>query len=103
MNVFFFLKTIFIMKQIDDLDAYNPLPRAVITIGNFDGVHIGHQALFHHTVEKAKHGTPAAKTLNPTRQGPGSSGSPRSSHFMNKGSWDFKTASMFHLRTLPKV
>lgn len=30
------------------------LPEAVITIGNFDGVHLGHQALIRHTVAEAK-------------------------------------------------
>ncbi|HDL07917.1 MAG TPA: bifunctional riboflavin kinase/FAD synthetase [Desulfobacteraceae bacterium] len=30
-----------------------PYKDAVITIGNFDGVHIGHQALFYETIQKA--------------------------------------------------
>ncbi|MFH1985531.1 MAG: bifunctional riboflavin kinase/FAD synthetase [Pseudomonadota bacterium] len=30
-----------------------PFRNAVVTIGNFDGVHIGHQALFHEVVETA--------------------------------------------------
>jgi riboflavin kinase/FMN adenylyltransferase len=56
------------MKQIDNLeDIAAPFPNAVITIGNFDGVHIGHQALFHHTIEKAHAigGTAIAMTFNP--------------------------------------
>ncbi len=56
------------MKQIDSLEAIqSPFPNAVITIGNFDGVHIGHQALFHHTIEKARSidGTSIAMTFNP--------------------------------------
>jgi riboflavin kinase/FMN adenylyltransferase len=40
---------------------------AVITIGNFDGVHIGHQVLFHEVVEKADaiDGTSIAMTFEP--------------------------------------
>ncbi len=39
----------------------------VVTIGNFDGVHIGHQKIFRLAVEKAKElgGTPIAITFNP--------------------------------------
>jgi riboflavin kinase/FMN adenylyltransferase len=39
----------------------------VITIGNFDGVHIGHQKIFRAVVEKAKKikGTPVAMTFEP--------------------------------------
>jgi FAD synthase len=33
---------------------YGAVEKAVITIGNFDGVHIGHQALFHTVIEKAR-------------------------------------------------
>jgi riboflavin kinase / FMN adenylyltransferase len=56
------------MKQIDDLDTIqSPFPQAVITIGNFDGVHIGHQALFYQTIEKAQaiNGTAVAMTFEP--------------------------------------
>ncbi|BEQ15115.1 bifunctional riboflavin kinase/FAD synthetase [Desulfoferula mesophila] len=43
------------------------LPRPVITIGNFDGVHLGHQALFAKAVERAKAlgGTSLAVTFEP--------------------------------------
>jgi riboflavin kinase / FMN adenylyltransferase len=42
------------MKLIEKLeDIEKPYSNAVITIGNFDGVHIGHQALFHEVIEKA--------------------------------------------------
>jgi len=42
------------MKLIENLeDIEKPFKNAVITIGNFDGVHIGHQALFHEVIEKA--------------------------------------------------
>jgi riboflavin kinase/FMN adenylyltransferase len=56
------------MKLIENLDEINaPFPGAVITIGNFDGVHIGHQALFHEVVEKAEEigGTSVAMTFDP--------------------------------------
>jgi len=45
----------------------NPFFNAVITIGNFDGVHIGHQALFHEVIEKAQaiSGTSVAMTFEP--------------------------------------
>jgi riboflavin kinase/FMN adenylyltransferase len=43
------------------------LPRPVITIGNFDGVHLGHQALFAKAVERAKalEGSSLAVTFEP--------------------------------------
>jgi riboflavin kinase/FMN adenylyltransferase len=56
------------MIIIDDLDKITaPFKNAVITIGNFDGVHIGHQALFHEVVEKADSiaGTSIAMTFEP--------------------------------------
>jgi riboflavin kinase / FMN adenylyltransferase len=56
------------MKVFDHLDQINePFKRAVITIGNFDGVHIGHQALFHEVIEKAVDidGTSVAMTFEP--------------------------------------
>ena len=42
-------------------------PRPVITIGNFDGVHLGHQALFAKTLERARaiQGTSLAVTFEP--------------------------------------
>ena len=56
------------MKVFDHLDQIKePFKRAVITIGNFDGVHIGHQALFHEVIEKAAaiDGTSVAMTFEP--------------------------------------
>ncbi|RLB93465.1 MAG: riboflavin biosynthesis protein RibF [Deltaproteobacteria bacterium] len=42
------------MKLIKDLsEVSTPLKNPVVTIGNFDGVHIGHQALFRQVIEKA--------------------------------------------------
>ena len=56
------------MKIFDHLDKIRePFKNAVITIGNFDGVHIGHQALFHEVIEKAEaiDGTSIAMTFEP--------------------------------------
>ena len=56
------------MKIIDRLENISqPFKNAVITIGNFDGVHIGHQALFHEVIERAADidGTSIAMTFEP--------------------------------------
>jgi riboflavin kinase/FMN adenylyltransferase len=56
------------MKIIDRLENITqPFKNAVITIGNFDGVHIGHQALFHEVIEKADaiDGTSIVMTFDP--------------------------------------
>jgi riboflavin kinase/FMN adenylyltransferase len=54
-----------IVNQIEAIDI--PFKNAVVTIGNFDGVHIGHQALFHTVIEKADGvgGTSVAITFDP--------------------------------------
>jgi riboflavin kinase/FMN adenylyltransferase len=56
------------MQHIRSLNAIcRPFERAVITIGNFDGVHIGHQALFYEVIERAHamDGTSIAITFEP--------------------------------------
>ena len=56
------------MKIIDSIDKiHEPFKNAVITIGNFDGVHIGHQALFHEVIETAENmgGVSIAMTFEP--------------------------------------
>ena len=54
-----------LIKHIDKIEK--PYKNAVITIGNFDGVHIGHQALFHEVIEKADaiDGTSIVMTFEP--------------------------------------
>lgn len=54
-----------LIESISDIKA--PFVNAVITIGNFDGVHIGHQSLFHTVMEKADalNGTSVAMTFEP--------------------------------------
>lgn len=54
-----------VIRRIEELEI--PLKKAVVTIGNFDGVHIGHQALLHTVVEKATaiDGTSVALTFDP--------------------------------------
>lgn len=56
------------MKIINSIEEVKtPFKNAVLSIGNFDGVHIGHQSLFHTVVEKAETigGTAVAMTFEP--------------------------------------
>lgn len=55
------------MEIIKDLTAPLRFKNPVVTIGNFDGVHIGHQKIFKQVVDKAgeMNGTPIAITFNP--------------------------------------
>jgi riboflavin kinase/FMN adenylyltransferase len=56
------------MEIIDQLERITkPFKNAVITIGNFDGVHLGHRALFQEVIEKARAtgGTAIAMTFEP--------------------------------------
>ena len=49
------------IRKITDLRQ--PLGRSVVTIGNFDGVHLGHQKLFRRVVERARTAGLAAAAL----------------------------------------
>lgn len=56
------------MELIENINQIEkPYKNAVITIGNFDGVHIGHQAIFHEVIEKADSlgGTSIVMTFEP--------------------------------------
>jgi len=54
-----------IYTNINDIPG--PFPRAAVTIGNFDGVHLGHQILFSEVVSRAYHnkGPSVAVTFEP--------------------------------------
>ena len=56
------------MKVINSLaEIKQPFTSPVVTIGNFDGVHKGHQAIFHQVIEKAEalNGTSVGITFEP--------------------------------------
>ena len=54
-----------LFKNINEIKQ--PFINPVVTIGNFDGVHKGHQAIFHQVIEKAEsiNGTSVAITFEP--------------------------------------
>ena len=56
------------MKLINNIESIDkPFKNAIITIGNFDGVHMGHKALFREVINKAREidGTSLAMTFEP--------------------------------------
>src|SRR5215472_1681810 len=50
------------MKVLHSLDDARPLAGVALALGNFDGVHLGHRALFRRAAE---HGRPGALTFEP--------------------------------------
>ena len=57
------------MQIVECLAAFAKLAyaRPVLALGNFDGVHLGHQAIFHHVVARARDlgGTSMVFTFEP--------------------------------------
>lgn len=56
------------MDVIEDIEKLEkPFKNAVVTIGNFDGVHLGHQALFRQVIRQASliNGTSVVMTFDP--------------------------------------
>src|SRR5262244_2309857 len=57
------------MQIVENLAAFNTgaYPKPVLALGNFDGVHLGHQAIFQHVVARAKEvaGTSMMFTFEP--------------------------------------
>ena len=55
------------MKIIHDLDSMPPHPFPVVALGNFDGVHLGHQAILKTAIDRARaaSGTSFALTFSP--------------------------------------
>jgi len=65
---FFAMTDIGHMKVIDDVrTAPEHFPGVVLTIGSFDGVHLGHQVIVREVIERARqrNGTPCALTMRP--------------------------------------
>lgn len=42
------------MKIYHNIDEFKPVPNPIVTIGTFDGVHLGHQAIFNRMITEAK-------------------------------------------------
>lgn len=55
------------MEIIRDLNSLQPYPSAVVALGNFDGVHVGHQAILRAAIEHAQAagGSALAVTFDP--------------------------------------
>ena len=55
------------MKIFESLDIRDKFPNPVLTIGNYDGIHIGHQKIIEKVARKAREmsGTPMLMTFNP--------------------------------------
>ena len=56
------------MQVIRDLDTLQETPcRTVLTLGNFDGVHLGHREIFRRVIDRAREikGTAVVVTFEP--------------------------------------
>lgn len=55
------------MQIIRDLDSLQPYPSPVVTLGNFDGVHVGHQLILRTAIDRARAtgGSALAVTFDP--------------------------------------
>ena len=55
------------MKIFESLDIHEKFPHPVLTIGNYDGIHVGHQKIIEQVVQRAKEtsGTAMLMTFNP--------------------------------------
>ena len=55
------------MEIIRDLDSLKPYPFPVVALGNFDGVHVGHQTILRAAIERARAagGSALAVTFDP--------------------------------------
>jgi riboflavin kinase/FMN adenylyltransferase len=42
------------LKIYHDIELFQPVPNPVVTVGTFDGVHIGHQQIFNEMAEEAR-------------------------------------------------
>lgn len=43
-----------IVKVYNDINQFQPVKNAIVTVGTFDGVHLGHQSIFRKMVEDAR-------------------------------------------------
>jgi riboflavin kinase / FMN adenylyltransferase len=55
------------MKIFESLDIHEKFPNPVLTIGNYDGIHVGHQKIIERVVRRAEEisGTAMLMTFNP--------------------------------------
>ncbi len=55
------------MRVLTGLDAITPLPNVTVAVGNFDGLHLGHQAILTRVITRAREtrGTAAVLTFDP--------------------------------------